>query len=367
MQLEDLEDLEASSCSNTELFWAKGAAVPVAYASSGAVLGPSSDYAAGAPLPAERDYHRRLFSQRRTASNETQSVIFNSDQMGWLGYIMVFHRVSWYINFGPPRCVCHLSFPQGLGLCTVCSSCATRAWPEYIGRITASLQSLVSFGILYQFLEVLKPNCQTGGSDLLLSLLVTWRYLKHSRWVFVHWLSLALEEKSAWLPGRPKQSRQQSSGAASRSRPAGWQRFGIGSATWQRKSGFITRKGCFLHKRDFSLTCLCNQCTTSMVLQMWIFPLRLTTSAPSPFSIFQHCSLGRRLQRWNAKRNGQCDFADFFYFLLCFHLWFLTFLTPFGFVWKWLVPHCTQWLMIINYPVFKWLFHWGYTLFNWEY
>lgn len=32
--------------------------VPVAYASSGAVLGPSSDYAAGAPLPAERDYHR---------------------------------------------------------------------------------------------------------------------------------------------------------------------------------------------------------------------------------------------------------------------------------------------------------------------
>eukprot|EP00930_Biecheleria_cincta_P007745 TRINITY_DN109012_c0_g1_i1.p1 TRINITY_DN109012_c0_g1~~TRINITY_DN109012_c0_g1_i1.p1 ORF type:complete len:355 (+),score=57.41 TRINITY_DN109012_c0_g1_i1:24-1088(+) len=32
--------------------------VPVAYASSGAVLGPSSDYAAGAALPAERDYHR---------------------------------------------------------------------------------------------------------------------------------------------------------------------------------------------------------------------------------------------------------------------------------------------------------------------
>ena len=39
---------------------AKGAAVPVAYASSGAVLGPSSDYSAGAPLPAERDYHRRV-------------------------------------------------------------------------------------------------------------------------------------------------------------------------------------------------------------------------------------------------------------------------------------------------------------------
>mmetsp|Transcript_3324 Transcript_3324/g.6538 ORF Transcript_3324/g.6538 Transcript_3324/m.6538 type:complete len:353 (-) Transcript_3324:54-1112(-) len=37
----------------------QGAApVPVSYASSGAVLGPSSDYAAGAPLPAERDYHR---------------------------------------------------------------------------------------------------------------------------------------------------------------------------------------------------------------------------------------------------------------------------------------------------------------------
>jgi len=32
--------------------------VPVVYASSGAVLGPSSDYAAGGPLPAERDYHR---------------------------------------------------------------------------------------------------------------------------------------------------------------------------------------------------------------------------------------------------------------------------------------------------------------------
>lgn len=32
--------------------------VPVSYASSGAVLGPSSDYAAGGPLPAERDYHR---------------------------------------------------------------------------------------------------------------------------------------------------------------------------------------------------------------------------------------------------------------------------------------------------------------------
>ena len=43
------------------IFLAKGAAVPVAYASSGAVLGPSSDYAAGAPLPAERDYHRRPF------------------------------------------------------------------------------------------------------------------------------------------------------------------------------------------------------------------------------------------------------------------------------------------------------------------
>ncbi|CAK9022899.1 60S ribosomal protein L10a [Durusdinium trenchii] len=35
-----------------------GKVVPVAYASSGAVLGPSSDYASGAPLPAERDYHR---------------------------------------------------------------------------------------------------------------------------------------------------------------------------------------------------------------------------------------------------------------------------------------------------------------------
>lgn len=32
--------------------------VPVSYASTGAVLGPSSDYAGGAPLPAERDYHR---------------------------------------------------------------------------------------------------------------------------------------------------------------------------------------------------------------------------------------------------------------------------------------------------------------------
>mmetsp|Transcript_30953 Transcript_30953/g.90205 ORF Transcript_30953/g.90205 Transcript_30953/m.90205 type:complete len:357 (+) Transcript_30953:68-1138(+) len=32
--------------------------IPVVYASSAAVLGPSSDYAAGGPLPAERDYHR---------------------------------------------------------------------------------------------------------------------------------------------------------------------------------------------------------------------------------------------------------------------------------------------------------------------
>jgi len=32
--------------------------IPVSYASSGAVLGPSSDYAAGGPLPSERDYHR---------------------------------------------------------------------------------------------------------------------------------------------------------------------------------------------------------------------------------------------------------------------------------------------------------------------
>eukprot|EP00418_Pyrodinium_bahamense_P001950 CAMPEP_0179023024 /NCGR_PEP_ID=MMETSP0796-20121207/6715_1 /TAXON_ID=73915 /ORGANISM="Pyrodinium bahamense, Strain pbaha01" /LENGTH=352 /DNA_ID=CAMNT_0020718919 /DNA_START=12 /DNA_END=1071 /DNA_ORIENTATION=- len=36
----------------------KAEPVPVAYASSGAVLGPSSDYAAGTALPAERDYHR---------------------------------------------------------------------------------------------------------------------------------------------------------------------------------------------------------------------------------------------------------------------------------------------------------------------
>mmetsp|Transcript_60116 Transcript_60116/g.143258 ORF Transcript_60116/g.143258 Transcript_60116/m.143258 type:complete len:354 (-) Transcript_60116:91-1152(-) len=32
--------------------------IPVAYASSGAVLGPSSDYAAGSPLPAEKNNHR---------------------------------------------------------------------------------------------------------------------------------------------------------------------------------------------------------------------------------------------------------------------------------------------------------------------
>lgn len=32
--------------------------VPISYASSGAVLGPSSDYAAGGPLPSERDYHK---------------------------------------------------------------------------------------------------------------------------------------------------------------------------------------------------------------------------------------------------------------------------------------------------------------------
>lgn len=32
--------------------------VPVCYASSGAVLGPSSDYAFGGPLPSERDYHK---------------------------------------------------------------------------------------------------------------------------------------------------------------------------------------------------------------------------------------------------------------------------------------------------------------------
>lgn len=36
----------------------KSSPAPIAYASSGAVLGPSSDYAAGGALPAERDYHR---------------------------------------------------------------------------------------------------------------------------------------------------------------------------------------------------------------------------------------------------------------------------------------------------------------------
>lgn len=37
---------------------ALGGQVPVAYASSGAVLGPSGDYAGAARLPAERDYHK---------------------------------------------------------------------------------------------------------------------------------------------------------------------------------------------------------------------------------------------------------------------------------------------------------------------
>jgi len=34
-----------------------GAPIPVSYASSAAVLGPSSDYSPGGPLPAEQDYH----------------------------------------------------------------------------------------------------------------------------------------------------------------------------------------------------------------------------------------------------------------------------------------------------------------------
>ncbi len=32
--------------------------MPVSYASSGVVLGPSSDYAVGGPLPVGREYHR---------------------------------------------------------------------------------------------------------------------------------------------------------------------------------------------------------------------------------------------------------------------------------------------------------------------
>lgn len=170
----------------------------------------------------------------------------------------------------------------------------------------------------------IKPNCQTGGSDLLLSLLVTWSTQGGSSSTDYLW-----RWKRNRLDFRVDQSSQGSNPRAPL-RDRG-QRVGSGLATWQRKSGFITRKGCFL-------TCLCNQCTTSMVLQMWIFPLRLTTSAPSPFSIFQHCSLGRRLQRWNALQWLQwpvrlCRFLQFSsIILLCFtydswHSWHI--LTPF--------------------------------------
>ena len=55
---------------------ALGRLVPVAYASSGAVLGPSEDYAQGEPLPAERDYHkpRTLYGAFKLCNEHTARI-----------------------------------------------------------------------------------------------------------------------------------------------------------------------------------------------------------------------------------------------------------------------------------------------------
>jgi len=56
----------------------KQAPIPVSYASSGAVLGPSSDYPAGAPLPAERNYHRprTLYGVYKLCNEGTARIYF---------------------------------------------------------------------------------------------------------------------------------------------------------------------------------------------------------------------------------------------------------------------------------------------------
>ena len=66
----------------------QGAVVPVAYASSGAVLGPSSDYSAGAALQAERDYHRCLLCLESSCETiaqllAVQSSIFKAANDVW--------------------------------------------------------------------------------------------------------------------------------------------------------------------------------------------------------------------------------------------------------------------------------------------
>lgn len=61
--------------------------VPVSYASSGAVLGPSQDYAAGAPLPAERDYHRprTMYGVFKLANEGTARIYWQEHQIPSVG------------------------------------------------------------------------------------------------------------------------------------------------------------------------------------------------------------------------------------------------------------------------------------------
>lgn len=63
------------------------APVPVSYASSGAVLGPSSDYAAGGPLPAERDYHRprTLYGVFKLCNEGTARIYWQDHQIPSVG------------------------------------------------------------------------------------------------------------------------------------------------------------------------------------------------------------------------------------------------------------------------------------------
>lgn len=63
------------------------APVPVVYASSGAVLGPSSDYAGGASLPAERDFHkpRTLYGVFKLCNEGTARIYWQDHEVPSVG------------------------------------------------------------------------------------------------------------------------------------------------------------------------------------------------------------------------------------------------------------------------------------------
>ena len=167
---------------------------------------------------------------------------FRSKGMTW-----VYHGIYWYVpHFRPSKMCGHLSSPQGLGLCTVCSSCATKVWPEYIGRIMASLQSLASFGVFWdplpiswrtkhhkttQYKTIFKTQL-SDRSDFFWSLiLVTWSTQGGSSSTDYLW-----RWKRNRLDFRADQSRQGSNPWAPL-RDRG--RVGIGLATGQLGSGYI--------------------------------------------------------------------------------------------------------------------------------